>query len=75
MLASTLKLEQAGMDLIVSNQNHKQWCLALEQCGFFRAESNFVFATSKKHSALLQLSEFSDFHLNRANGDGLPRNF
>jgi len=74
MLAATHTLESKGMDLIVSNQSHKQWCRALEGCGFFQAESNFVFATSKKHSALLQ-GELSEFHLNRANGDGLPRNF
>jgi hypothetical protein len=74
MLAATQTLERQGMDLILSNQSHQQWCRALEQCGFFQAESNFVFAISKKHSALLQ-GELSDFHLNRANGDGLPRNF
>jgi hypothetical protein len=74
MLAATQTLEHKGMDLIVSNQSHQHWCRALEGCGFFRSESNFVFATSKKLSALLQ-GKLSDFHLNRANGDGLPRNF
>lgn len=73
--AATRTLEQKGMDLVVSNQSHKQWCKALENSGFFRAESNFIFASSKKFSALLGQTEFSDFHLNRANGDGLPRNF
>jgi hypothetical protein len=75
MLAATRKLQEKGMDLIVSNQSHRQWGLALKQCGFFQAESNFIFATSKKHSALLQQGDLADFHLNRANGDGLPRNF
>jgi hypothetical protein len=73
-LAATQTLERKGMDLIVSNQSHQQWCRALRGCGFFQAESNFIFATSKKLSALLQ-GKLSDFHLNRANGDGLPRNF
>jgi hypothetical protein len=74
MLAATQTLERKGLDLIVSNQSHKQWCRALETSGFLQADSNFVFATSKKHSALLH-GELSEFHLNRANGDGLPRNF
>lgn len=73
--AATAALEQKGMDLIVSNQSHKRWCEALHGAGFFRAESNFVFATSKKHSALIQNVNLADIHLNRANGDGLPRNF
>jgi len=74
MLAATQVLEQQKMDLIVSNQSHKVWGRALEGCGFLQAESNFIFATSKKHSAQLQGS-LSDYHLTRANGDGLPRNF
>jgi hypothetical protein len=72
---ATLKLEANGVNLIVSNQSHKQWRRALEECGFFTAESNFVFATSKKFSGLLQKGDFGQFHLNRANGDGLPANF
>jgi len=72
---AALELEANGMNLIVSNQSHKQWRRALEECGFFAAESNFVFATSKKFSGLLQKSDFGQFHLNRANGDGLPGNF
>lgn len=72
--AATRVLETKGMDLILSNQSHHEWCKALESSGFFRAESNFIFASSKKFSALLGQA-LSDFHLNRANGDGLPRNF
>jgi hypothetical protein len=74
MRAATQVLERLEMDLIVSNQSHKLWGRALEGCGFLRAESNFIFATSKKHSALLR-GHLSEFHLTRANGDGLPRNF
>lgn len=73
--AATAVLEQRGMDLIVSNQSHRRWCQALNASGFFPAESNFVFATSKKHSAMLQDVDLAEIHLNRANGDGLPRNF
>ena len=73
--AAARALELKGMDLIVSNQSHRGWCQALERSGFFRAQSNFIFAASKKFSVLLEHAELSDFHLNRANGDGLPRNF
>jgi hypothetical protein len=75
ILAATHSLERQGMDLIVTNQNHREWGRALKICGFFAAESNFIFAASKKHSALLHPGDWSDFHLTRANGDGLPRNF
>lgn len=73
--AATAALEQKGMDLIVSNQSHNRWCEALAGAGFFQAESNFVLATSKKHSAMLQGIDLADIHMNRANGDGLPHNF
>jgi hypothetical protein len=73
--AATRFLEMKEMDLIVSNQSHRHWCKALAGSGFFRAESNFIFASSQRFSALLEPAELSDFHLNRANGDGLPRNF
>jgi hypothetical protein len=74
ILAATHSLERQGMDLIVTNQNHREWGCSLKHCGFLAAESNFIFAASKKHSALLP-GNWSDFHLTRANGDGLPRNF
>lgn len=73
--AATRKLQEQGFDLIVSNQSHRKWGRALEHCGFIQAQSNFIFATARQFAALFQGSDFSDFHLNRANGDGLPRNF
>jgi len=75
ILAATRGLEQMGMDLIVSNQSHKQWGRAVGRCGFFQAESNFIFAASQKLSTLLSQGSLSDFHLTRGDGDGLPRNF
>jgi hypothetical protein len=70
-------LEQSGYDLIVSNQSHRQWGRALEQCGFLQADSNFIFAASKGLAALLQPFETNHarMHFTRADGDGLPRNF
>jgi hypothetical protein len=75
--AATEALERAGVDLIVSNQSHKDWCAALEATGFLKAQSNFIFAASKKLAELLQPLEQtkSRIHLTRADGDGLPRNF
>jgi hypothetical protein len=75
--AATRTLELAGMDLIVSNQSHKDWCAALENAGFLQAQSNFIFAASKRLAELLQAFEEkkSFIHFTRADGDGLPRNF
>lgn len=73
--AATRAMEAKQFDLILSNQSHRQWCRALEISGFLPARSNFLFACSKSFAASLQPIEISTFHLNRANGDGLPRNF
>jgi hypothetical protein len=65
------------MDLILSNQSHAAWCRAFEHAGFLKAQSNFIFAASKKLSELLQPFEETRtrMHFTRADGDGLPRNF
>jgi hypothetical protein len=75
--AATAFLETIGMDLIVSNQSHYAWRHAFERSGFLKGPSNFIFAASKKLTALLPLlEENSDtFHITRADGDGLPANF
>jgi hypothetical protein len=66
-------LESQDIDLIVSNQSHSTWCEALEKCGFLKAQSNFVFAMSPSLVSLLPAAK--EFHITRANGDGLPYNF
>jgi hypothetical protein len=75
--AATAFLEKTGIDLIVSNQSHQAWRRAFERNGFLKGPSNFIFAASKKLTALLPLlQENSDtFHITRADGDGLPANF
>jgi len=75
--AAATELETRGMDLLVSNQSHAAWSHALQQCGFFKGPSNFIFAASKKYAEILQpLTEnIGSFHITRADGDGLPRNF
>ncbi len=75
--AATRALEKRGVDLIVSNQSHDAWCRAFENVGFLKGPSNFIFAASKKLTELLQPFEENktSFHVTRADGDGLPRNF
>lgn len=75
--AATRDLENDHVDLIVSNQSHQVWCGALEQSGFLKGPTNFVFAASKKLTELLQPLEENreSLHITRADGDGLPVNF
>lgn len=75
--AASASLIASGVDLIVSNQSHRLWGRALSQSGFWTAQSNFIFAASKKLSALLEpfAENQSRIHFTRGDGDGLPRNF
>ena len=75
--AATRELEAQKVDLIVSNQSHLAWGHALERCGFFKGPSNFIFAASKKYAEALHpfAENCRTFHITRADGDGLPRNF
>jgi hypothetical protein len=75
--AATRELEAQNVDLIVSNQSHTAWGQALERCGFFTGPSNFIFAASKKYAEILHpfAENRGKFHITRADGDGLPRNF
>ena len=75
--AATRELEAQKVDLIVSNQSHLAWGHALERCGFFKGPSNFIFAASKKYAEALHpfAENCRAFHITRADGDGLPRNF
>ncbi len=75
--AATRELEAQNVDLIVSNQGHVAWGQALERGGFFQGPSNFIFAASKKYAEILSpfVENSGAFHITRADGDGLPRNF
>jgi hypothetical protein len=68
--AATRTLEKRGVDLIVSNQLHADWCQALAGAGFRRGPSNFLFAASPALAALLEEAEDGEFHINRGDGDG-----
>ncbi len=65
-------LEDAGVDLIVSNQAHAAWCGALKRCGFLRGPSNFLFTAAPKLACRLEpfAGKLATFHLNRGDGDG-----
>jgi hypothetical protein len=75
--AATRELEAQNVDLIVSNQSHLAWGHALGRSGFFQGPSNFIFAASKKYAEALHpfAENCRAFHITRADGDGLPRNF
>jgi hypothetical protein len=44
--ATSRMLEERGVDLIVSNQSHRNWQSALRRCGFFQGPSNRILAVS-----------------------------
>jgi hypothetical protein len=69
---ATSYLEQRGVELIVSNQMHCDWCYALRGAGFLRGPSNFLFTASKELTKLLKPIEKhkGGIHLNRGDGDG-----
>jgi len=68
--AATACLESRGVDLIISNQVHQEWSLALRAAGFRTGPSNYLVALSPALSALAADRSESEFHLNRGDGDG-----
>lgn len=70
--SATQYLEEARVDLIVSNQSHSSWCLALRNAGFIKGPTNFIFAASRELSRLLEPFEDNStkVFLNRGDGDG-----
>lgn len=73
--AATRYLEERGVDLIVSNQSHAAWCRALDEAGYFRGPSNFLFSGSKRLTRLLADGQIASdqIYVNRGDGDG-PNN-
>jgi hypothetical protein len=70
--AATDALKRRDVDLMISNQMHRDWGAALRRAGFFSGPSNFVFAASQALSALVEPMEANcgEIHLNRGDGDG-----
>lgn len=62
------RLREEDVDLIVSNQAHAAWCSALQDDGFMRGPSNFIFGRSP---ALARATgDLAACHINRGDGDG-----
>jgi hypothetical protein len=70
--AATDFLEERGVDLVVSNQSHPAWCSALANTGFLSGPSNFILATSRNLTGMIEDldKELARTHLNRGDGDG-----
>jgi hypothetical protein len=68
MQAAAGFLRARGVDLIVSNQMHPAWGMALRGAGFFQAPSNFLLAISPKLRE--HCGDPRGIHINRGDGDG-----
>ncbi len=66
MKAARICLEQRGVDLIISNQDHPAWREALRADGFFEGPTNFLFGASPALTA----AGISEGHISRGDGDG-----
>ena len=72
LAAAAEYLQDRGVDLIISNQEHEAWVSGLDAAGFLKGPSNFLFASSREFSKALEPFEASldRSHLNRGDGDG-----
>ncbi len=61
-----------GVDLVISNQSHRVWRVALTACGFNSGPSNFIFTSSRALTRAMEEKQIQpcDIHLNRGDGDG-----
>jgi hypothetical protein len=59
-------------DVVISNQMHRDWTLALRAAGFWQGPSNYLLALSKSLRKLLEPLEeaIPRIHFNRGDGDG-----
>jgi len=70
--AATAFLRESGVDLIVSNQSHRDWGKAFERAGYSQHRSNFVFASAKALTRRIRNVDVNleRIYLNRGDGDG-----
>jgi hypothetical protein len=63
---------EQNADLLVTNQQHRRWIAAADENGFWKASSNYVFATSPQLTRRIEAvdPEFTRVHLSRSDGDG-----
>jgi hypothetical protein len=69
---ATRYLERLGIDIIVTNQQHRSWCKAFSGNGYLVGPSNYIFAVSPQLAEKLTPFEVgsSKVHLTRGDGDG-----
>jgi len=72
MRAAADCLADRGVDLIICNQAHGAWTVALRTAGFLAGPSNFIFGTSKPLQAGLSPLEpaLGRPYIMRGDGDG-----
>jgi hypothetical protein len=69
-LAAVQFLKTHGADIVVTNLSHHRWRAAIEAAGLYQGPSNFIFATSKKVSALLNPFDENKENVHMTRGDG-----
>ena len=67
---ATRHLAHRGVDLIVTNQLHRDWCNAFARNGFLEGPSNFTFGTSPTLTARLEPFEATAGRIHMTRGDG-----
>jgi hypothetical protein len=67
MTLAAKKLSELGAHLLVSNQSHRAWQLALRRNLFLRGPSNFILGRTAQFARQIPLQ---DLHMNRGDGDG-----
>jgi hypothetical protein len=69
---ATRALQDLGVDLIVSNQSHPDWCAGLQRSGFLGGPTNYYFASAPQLTKLLADidPDFREIHFNRGDGPG-----
>lgn len=70
--SATRHLVRRGVDLIVSNQLHRDWCSSFVRAGYLKGPSNFLFAASPSLTAGLDPfdTNIDRVHMTRGDGDG-----
>ena len=62
-------LEDRGVDLIVSNQSHAEWCRAFRDSGFLEGPSNRIYAASPKLAEAVQPLDDAKTRMHLTRGD------
>jgi hypothetical protein len=69
--AAVQYLQSHGADMIVANMSHHRWRKAVESAGLYEGPSNYIFATSKNVTALLEPFDEKKHSVHMTRGDGV----